>query len=122
RRPNVVSAISEWRQKSVIWLRIWSFFIAGVYWEISVGKSEWRGCPTTICPTGIRAENGNTVIGTRHASPYIRRQNITFGVRMLKPTFAAAMLLLAAAAPALAGYLDENPDEVFSAVYERLGA
>jgi aspartyl protease family protein len=41
---------------------------------------------------------------------------------MLKPTFAAAMLLLAAATPALAGYLDENPDEVFSAVYERLGA
>jgi hypothetical protein len=41
---------------------------------------------------------------------------------MLKRTFAAAMLLLAAAAPALAGYLDENPDEVFSAIYERLGA
>jgi hypothetical protein len=27
RRPNVVSAMSAWRQNSVIWLRIWSFFI-----------------------------------------------------------------------------------------------
>jgi aspartyl protease family protein len=41
---------------------------------------------------------------------------------MLKRICAAALLLLAAAAPAMAGYLDENPDEVFSAVYERLGA
>ena len=27
RRPKVDSAISAWRQNSVIWLRIWSFFI-----------------------------------------------------------------------------------------------
>ena len=27
RRPNVVSAMSAWRQNSEIWLRIWSFFI-----------------------------------------------------------------------------------------------
>src|SRR5436853_434574 len=55
RRPNVVSAMSARRQNSVIWLRIWSFFIAP---PNSVG----------------------------------------------------------------AGYLDDNPDELFAAVYERLGA
>lgn len=41
---------------------------------------------------------------------------------MLKRYCAVALLLLAAPAPAIAGYLDENPDEVFSTVYERLGA
>ena len=41
---------------------------------------------------------------------------------MLKRYCAAALLLFATQAPAIAGYLDENPDEVFSAVYERLGA
>ena len=41
---------------------------------------------------------------------------------MLKRYCAAALLLLAAQGPAMAGYLDENPDEVFSGVYERLGA
>src|SRR5512140_1580562 len=35
---------------------------------------------------------------------------------------AAALLLSAMFGPAAAGYLDENPDEVFAAVYERLGA
>jgi aspartyl protease family protein len=34
----------------------------------------------------------------------------------------AVVLALACAPPAHAGYLDENPDEVFAAVYERLGA
>ena len=41
---------------------------------------------------------------------------------MLKRYCAVALLLFATLAPAIAGYLDENPDEVFSAVYERLGA
>jgi clan AA aspartic protease (TIGR02281 family) len=41
---------------------------------------------------------------------------------MLKRYCAAAFLLFATQAPAIAGYLDENPDEVFSGVYERLGA
>src|ERR1043165_372244 len=36
RRPNVVSAMSAWRQNSVIWLRIWSFFIG---WGF--GKYRW---------------------------------------------------------------------------------
>jgi hypothetical protein len=40
RRPNVVSAMSEWRQKSVIWLRIWSFFIGREYWETAVGNTK----------------------------------------------------------------------------------
>lgn len=35
---------------------------------------------------------------------------------------AAALLLSATFGPAAAGYLDENPDEVFAGVYERLGA
>ena len=35
---------------------------------------------------------------------------------------AAALLLSAMFGPAAAGYLDENPDEVFAGVYERLGA
>ena len=39
---------------------------------------------------------------------------------MLK-RYCAALLLLAAQGPAMAGYLDENPAEVFSGVYERLG-
>ncbi|MET3263599.1 hypothetical protein ABIF38_005105 [Bradyrhizobium japonicum] len=38
RRPNVVSAMSERRQKSVIWLRISSFFMAP-----GVGSGEWDG-------------------------------------------------------------------------------
>ena len=41
---------------------------------------------------------------------------------MLKRYCAAALLLFATLAPAIAGYQDENPDEVFSGVYERLGA
>ena len=41
---------------------------------------------------------------------------------MLKRYCAVALLLFAAPASSIAGYLDENPDEVFSAVYERLGA
>src|SRR4029453_887592 len=41
---------------------------------------------------------------------------------MLERYCAAAFLLFATQVPAIAGYLDENPDEVFSAVYERLGA
>lgn len=40
---------------------------------------------------------------------------------MLKSGFTAAVLLFAVSAPAIAGYLDENPDEVFASVYERLG-
>jgi hypothetical protein len=32
--------MSEWRQKSVIWLRIWSFFIGREYWEIAVGNTK----------------------------------------------------------------------------------
>ena len=36
RRPNVVSAMSAWRQKSDIWLRIWSFFIGRGF-----GKFRW---------------------------------------------------------------------------------
>ena len=35
---------------------------------------------------------------------------------------AATLLLLATQFPAIAGYLDENPDTVFATVYERLGA
>ena len=34
----------------------------------------------------------------------------------------AALLGLACVTPAVAGYLDENPDEVFATVYERIGA
>ena len=41
---------------------------------------------------------------------------------MLKRHCAVALLLLAMPGLAEAGYLDDNPDEVFSAVYERLGA
>jgi clan AA aspartic protease (TIGR02281 family) len=35
---------------------------------------------------------------------------------------AAAVLIVTMSATASAGYLDENPDEVFSAVYDRIGA
>ena len=41
-----------------------------------------------------------------------------FGARLT----AAALLLTAMLGPAAAGYLDENPDEVFAGVYERLGS
>src|SRR3954453_22233121 len=34
---------------------------------------------------------------------------------------AAGLLLITMLGPATAGYLDENPDEVFAGVYERLG-
>src|SRR6185437_9186657 len=39
RRPKVDSAISTWRQNSVIWLRIWSFFIR-LDWEMGVGSGD----------------------------------------------------------------------------------
>src|SRR2546430_2430681 len=53
RRPNVVSAISAWRQNSEIWLRIWSFFIGpgarmGGQWL--VGRVKARPRFTTPCP------------------------------------------------------------------------
>src|SRR5437763_7055770 len=41
-RPNVVSAISAWRQKSEIWLRIWSFFIGPGFWGKDFGKLVGR--------------------------------------------------------------------------------
>ena len=41
---------------------------------------------------------------------------------MLKLHYAVALLLFAVPAQAIAGNTDENPDEVFSAVYERIGA
>src|SRR5258705_2567987 len=41
---------------------------------------------------------------------------------MLKRYCTVTLLLFAAPASSIAGYLDENPDEVFSAVYERIGA
>jgi hypothetical protein len=31
--------MSEWRQNSVIWLRIWSFFIVPGFWEAPVGSA-----------------------------------------------------------------------------------
>lgn len=40
---------------------------------------------------------------------------------MLKPHYAVALLLFACPVPAVAGNLDENPDELFSSVYERIG-
>jgi aspartyl protease family protein len=41
---------------------------------------------------------------------------------MFRPYCVAALLLAASFGIANAGYLDENPDEVFESVYERLGA
>jgi clan AA aspartic protease (TIGR02281 family) len=41
---------------------------------------------------------------------------------MFRQTCRVALLLLAITSTARAGYLDDNPDEVFSSVYERLGA
>ena len=41
---------------------------------------------------------------------------------MLGRSWLIALLLVATPATVRAGYLDENPDEVFSGVYERLGA
>jgi hypothetical protein len=41
---------------------------------------------------------------------------------MLKRFCLIALLLIATFNVAKAGYLDENPEEVFSTVYERLGA
>jgi clan AA aspartic protease (TIGR02281 family) len=41
---------------------------------------------------------------------------------MLRRYCVVALLLVASSTMAAAGYLDENPDEVFSTVYDRLGA
>jgi hypothetical protein len=41
---------------------------------------------------------------------------------MLRSLCIAALLLAASSAIASAGYLDENPDQVFESVYERIGA
>ncbi len=50
--------------------------------------------------------------------PSIRRKCFTFP---LLRCWAAAVLLSFAPAIALAGYLDENPDQVFGGVYDKLG-
>src|SRR5882724_4768216 len=50
RRPNVVSAMSDRRQNSEIWLRISSFFIGDGGWETLVGRCGPPGRATTICP------------------------------------------------------------------------
>jgi clan AA aspartic protease (TIGR02281 family) len=48
--------------------------------------------------------------------------NRYFGASMLRSLCIAALLLAASSAIASAGYLDENPDQVFESVYERIGA
>lgn len=45
-----------------------------------------------------------------------------FGVDMFRSFWLAACLFAALLASARAGYLDENPDEVFATVYERIGS
>src|SRR6516164_6329496 len=51
RRPKVDSAMSTWRQNSEIWLRIWSFFTAGL--GRLGGQELTRTCPSIICPLGV---------------------------------------------------------------------
>ena len=41
---------------------------------------------------------------------------------MFKSFWVAALLLAALSGSAHAGYLDDNPDDVFASVYERIGA
>src|SRR6266478_4191051 len=53
RRPNVVSAMSAWRQNSEIWLRIWSFFIGPGF-----GKRGWAAADRPrVLPSS--AQRGN---------------------------------------------------------------
>src|SRR5690606_13160437 len=56
-----------------------------------------------------------------HLSLYIAG-NRYFEAKMFRTTSVAALLPAASSAIASAGYLDENPDEVFESVYLRIGA
>src|ERR1700682_4795900 len=51
RRPNVVSAMSAWRQNSEIWLRIWSFFIRPD-WGSTGGQRRLRRLSYHHLPNG----------------------------------------------------------------------
>src|SRR5438093_13602264 len=121
RRPNVVSAMSAWRQNSVIWLRIWSFFIGRRFWEMLVGSRGWLNSPTTTCPPSIRVENGNSVIGTRGTSQYTRRQNDTSGCECLNDIAPWPCCCLQRWPRLLRVIRTKIPTRFFSGVYERLG-
>ena len=65
--------MSDWRQKSVIWLRIWSFFIGREVWEMAVGRVPVTGSSYHGLPTKYTVENGNSVIGTHGTCQYTGR-------------------------------------------------
>src|SRR2546427_5232874 len=78
RRPNVVSAISAWRQNSEIRLRIWSFFIGPENLERGLGSTggqrQMAGVSYHHLPNGYTPTKQ---IGTRHTCQYTSRQNDT---------------------------------------------
>lgn len=54
--------------------------------------------------------------------PVYKLKNRYFGANMFRLFCVVALMLTASSEIATAGYLDENPDEVFEGVYERIGA
>src|SRR5262249_15890495 len=118
RRPKVDSAMSDRRQNSLISARIWSFFM-----EIGLGR-RWAarlGLPVLAPPAHPR--KGSRAIWSRSHLPLYNAENRYFGARMFRSYCVAALTFLAASlGTARAGYLDENPDEVFEDVYARIGA
>src|SRR5438128_1429275 len=117
RRPKVDSAMSERRQNSVIWARIWSFFMGsglGRRWAAIFG-------PPVLAPSAHPRNACGTIWWRSHLSLY-KCENRYFGANMFRSYCVAALLLAASFGLANAGYLDENPDEVFESVYARIGA
>src|SRR5262245_46271293 len=117
RRPKVDSAMSERRQNSVISARTWSFFIG-----IGVGQ-RWaaRFGPPVLAPVA-HPWKGSRAIWSRSHLPLYNAENRYFGARMFRSYCVAALILAASMGMGRAGYLDENPDEVFESVYARIGA
>src|SRR5882757_5329270 len=122
RRPNVVSAMSKRRQKSEIWLRISSFFIrqggrAGGWdkgGQEPIARSSYHRFPTKETPAAPRRQ--------LTYSDAIPSKKLNLGANVFGRYCVVALLFVALSGIARAGYLTDNPDEVFETVYARIGA
>src|SRR5262245_7150219 len=117
RRPKVDSAMSERRQNSVISARIWSFFMEnglGRRWAAEFG-------PPVLAPLAHPWKGSRAIWSGSHL-PLYNAEHRHFAARMFSSCCSAALILAAVSGTGRAGYLDENPDEVFESVYARIGA
>src|SRR5579864_1699392 len=86
----------------------------------AVGSDGYARSTTTFCPTAERRPaTWSQAYLSAHLSVY-KAKNRYLGANMFRPC-CIAVLLASWFGIAHAGYLDENPDEVFESVYERIG-